>query len=719
MKISILLPYKENFSPTYAGAVSLFIKDTVQLSKFKNDITIFGNTTLKKAYKLKYQNIKLKKKIIQSGSKLYVNEFLKFEREYPSDLIEIHNRPNYFHQIFEAEPNKKMVLYFHNDPLTMSGSRSVKDRKELMSNTTKIIFNSDWSKKRFLEGVDGLYVNSEKLNVIYQSTNPVRINLKNKKKWITFVGKLNRAKGYDLFGKATLKILKKYRNWKGIVIGDEPRSTLSFKHKRLDIMGFINHDKVLKIFEKTSIAVACSRWDEPLGRTSLEASSRGCATIISNKGGLPETVTHGVIIKELNVDSVYLAIKKLIENNKLRHELQKLSLKHFFHTNKLSSKKIDEYRDSLLKSKILKNSFKIKTPKSLRILHVTNFNERHDGRLFFNTGRRLNNGFIRLGHSVLGFSDRDIVKHYKSIKDYTGSNSLNQKLINTVYNYKPDILILGHADQIKPETLAYIKENYKNIKIAQWFLDSFGVSANNGGPDFLKKNKSRILDKIEFTDANFVTTSPDILNFLPRNKLTLFMPNPADSSFETLKNYENDQCSVDVFFALSHGVHRGTLKKGKYDERSDFVNRLVERTPNVKFGLHGINNNQPVWADSFLKSISNAKMGVNLSRGDPIKYYSSDRIAQLIGNGLLTFIHDQTLYSNFFSENEIIFYNNLSNLSEKIQKFARDDEQRKKIAKNGKLKYMKYFNSTVVADYIVCNTLGISYKKNKYLWENN
>ena len=347
--------------------------------------------------------------------------------------------------------------------------------------------------------------------------------------------------------------------------------------------------------------MACSRWDEPLGRTSLEASSRGCATIISNKGGLPETVTHGVIIKELNVDSVYSAIKKLIENNKLRYELQKLSIKNFFHTNKLSSEKIDDYRDSLLKSKILKNYFKIKIPRTLRILHVTNFNERHDGRLFFNTGRRLNNGFIRLGHSVLGFSDRDIVKHYRSIKDYTGSNTLNQKLINTVYNYKPDILILGHADQIKPETLSYIKENYKNIKIAQWFLDSFGVSANNVGPNFLKRNKSRILDKIEFTDANFVTTSPDVLNFLPKNKITLFMPNPADPSFEILKNYENDQCSMDVFFALSHGVHRGTLKKGKYDERADFVNRLVERTPNVKFDLHGFNNNQPIWADSIFK----------------------------------------------------------------------------------------------------------------------
>ena len=35
MKISILLPYKENFSPSYAGAVSLFINDTLNISKFK------------------------------------------------------------------------------------------------------------------------------------------------------------------------------------------------------------------------------------------------------------------------------------------------------------------------------------------------------------------------------------------------------------------------------------------------------------------------------------------------------------------------------------------------------------------------------------------------------------------------------------------------------------------------------------------------------------
>ena len=44
MKISVILPYKENFSPTYPGAVSLFLKDTIPLSKFKKNIKVYGYT---------------------------------------------------------------------------------------------------------------------------------------------------------------------------------------------------------------------------------------------------------------------------------------------------------------------------------------------------------------------------------------------------------------------------------------------------------------------------------------------------------------------------------------------------------------------------------------------------------------------------------------------------------------------------------------------------
>ena len=64
----------------------------------------------------------------------------------------------------------------------------------------------------------------------------------------------------------------------------------------------------------------------------------------------------------------------------------------------------------------------------------------------------------------------------------------------------------------------------------------------------------------------------------------------------------------------------------------------------------------------------------------------------------------------------MIFYKNISDLSEKIQRISYDDKLRKKIAKNGKEKYMKYFNSTKVADFIINKTLNIK-SKNKYLWE--
>jgi len=60
LKISILLPYKENFSSEYAGAVSLLLKDTISISKFKNNIKIFGSTKFKQdILKDKYINLKI------------------------------------------------------------------------------------------------------------------------------------------------------------------------------------------------------------------------------------------------------------------------------------------------------------------------------------------------------------------------------------------------------------------------------------------------------------------------------------------------------------------------------------------------------------------------------------------------------------------------------------------------------------------------------------
>ena len=708
MKIAILLPYKENFSPQYPGAVSLFVNETSKNSSYKKDIVVFGATNYKKKYNLKYVNIKSKKNPFESQTKLYVNEFLKLQSLYKFSIIEIHNRPSYIKILSKKIKNKVFSLYFHNDPLSMNGSKTINDRKLLLKTCYKIIFNSNWSKKRFLEGLENKFVNSNKLLVFFQSAKKNNLQvINNKKKWITFVGKLNKAKGYDIFVKAILRVLKKYPDWKAKIIGDEKREKIPLIHRNAEILGFLNHDKVIKIFEKTSIAVACSRWEEPFGRTSLEASANGCAVIITNKGGLPETVTNAKILKALSIKNLEYNIIKLIEDKEMRLKLQKLSIKNFYLTHKYVTKKIDLYRSEKLKTLSLFSTKKDRS--NLRILHITNFNERLDGRLFFNTGRRINNGFIRQGHSVLGFSDRDIQKYYKSIADFKGAKKLNDKLKKTCYNYKPDLIILGHADLISADQIAELKDDYPNTKIGQWFLDPL----NKNGPDF-ERNKSRILDKIKFVDASFLTTSPDVLSFLNKDN-SFFIPNPSDKSFEILNNF-NKPCNVDVFFALSHGVHRGVLKSGKTDDRIIFLKDLINKTPDVKFDLYGVDKVQPIWADHYFKTISNAKMGLNLSRGQAIKYYSSDRITQIVGNGLVCLIDEKTKYRNFFNESEMVFYKDTNDLSEKILKISSDEKLRKKIARNGKSKYMKYFNSNLVAEFIINKTLGLNLKK-KYLWE--
>ena len=559
MRISILLPFKENFSPTYAGAVSLFINDTLKISKYKKNTIVYGNTSYKNNFKLNYKNIFLKKRIFQSQNRKYVEEFIKIEKENYSDLIELHNRPIYLNYLVNELKNRTYILYFHNDPLTMNGSTTITERIFLLKNCFKIIFNSNWSKKRFLEGMKSDYINSEKLIVINQSAKKNKINLKKKKKIITFVGKLNKSKGYDLFGKAIIKILNKYKDWESYVVGDEPRDKLLFNHKRLNKLGFLQHNDVLNIYKKTSIAIVCSRWEEPFGRTSLEASANGCAVVVSDRGGLSETITDGVILKKLDQQNIFKETEKLIKNDKKRKDLQYLSLKNFYLTHNYISNLIDKVRDEKLGH--IKKFFTVNTKKSLRILHVTNFNERHNGRLFFNTGRRINNGFIRLGNSVLEFSDRDIQKNYKSYSDISGAKTLNEKLRITCYNYKPDMIVLGHADLISSNVLGELKNEYPHLKVAQWFLDPLNIN----GPDYLK-NKKRILDKSKFIDANYITTSPDVLKFLPKSVENFFIPNPSDPSFETLNNF-NHSCSNDVFFALSHGVHRGTLKSRSRDDR--------------------------------------------------------------------------------------------------------------------------------------------------------
>ena len=695
IKIATILPYKENYTISKAQAAAIWVCDFFKYSKYKDQNFIFGNTTGKDYLTKNYININisnLKSKFSSSTSE-YCKNFIKKNKSQHFDIIEIHNRPlvfNYLKNILDT----KFILYFHNDPLAMNGSKTTNERLKLLDQIDKIIFVSKWVQDRFFLNLDTKLIN--KTEVVYPSIHKEKKIFKKEKK-ITFVGKLNESKGYDIYKDAVLRILDEFNEWKAYSIGDESRDRPIINHINHEELGFLKHKKVLNFLNKSEIAVVPSRWDEPFGRTALESSSRACATIISNRGGLPETTKQCIILKKLNAKELYIQIKKLIQNKKYRKKLQKDGFNKVEHLIKNNSLLIDNIRASTVQ-KFNLNFIRNK----LRIINIYNTGQKLNHRLYnISLGKKFTNGFIRNGHDVLEISDRDFVRQNRNFSLTNTSSKFQDYLIQTFKNYNPDFLFFGHTKNITANTISQFRSSNKNLIISQWNEDPVMPSL-----DYSRENIKNISFYGEQVDHNFITTDPSI--FKKQNsdiKNLHFFFVPVDRNIECFDVFKLKP-TKDIFYAMSHGVNRATLKKGKIDSRINFLNNLIKKIEGINYDFYGFENKEPIWGDNFYKALVNSRMGLNLSRGLPTKYYSSNRIASLMGNGLLTFIDRKTQMNDFFTKNEIIFYDNINDLSDKIKFYKKNERSRIKIAKNGKKKYFKLFNELQTTKYIVDKSLG-------------
>ena len=83
-------------------------------------------------------------------------------------------------------------------------------------------------------------------------------------------------------------------------------------------------------------------------------------------------------------------------------------------------------------------------------------------------------------------------------------------------------------------------------------------------------------------DNFFISTHPDDVSNKFKSVDYHFLPTPIDRNIEKLNIYNLDNQTHDVFFAMSHGVNRGTIKSGKIDEREKFLKILIEMNKNIK-----------------------------------------------------------------------------------------------------------------------------------------
>jgi len=695
-KIAIILPYKEIYSNKNAGAASIWLKDYNNLSTLSKETIIYGN--LDKGIKpisSNFKNINISNTTF-SKTKAYINFFYKDYLKYKYEIIEIHNRPEYLNFLINKNVKAKLLFFFHNNPKDIRGSKTVKERLKILENTDNVFFVSDWTKKKFFSDLP--FKTKSNVDILYPSIKKVNKFNSKKKNQIIFTGKLNSSKGYDIFGIAVLKILNEYQNWKAVVAGNEPREKFNFKHKNLKIHKWLPHNKILELYKKSAISIVPSRWEEPFGRTAMESAAHGCATITSNRGGLIETFDNDLIIENVTSNELFKKIDFLIKNPKKLKYYQFKNFKNPKHIINDLVNFLDSVKYNYLNKKIFIN-------KSIgpKIIHISNFNEKNNQRLFnISIASKLTNGFIRNNCDVINFSYRN----YLSSKMFP---KFDENIIDISKNYKPDMILLGHTNILKRSTMETFKEN--NLKIALWYEDHIA----DYGPNWIN-NLHLIERNHDLIDQYFVTTHPSVIKTKINKSKLHFLPIPVDENIENLKIYENEYRYKDLFFALSHGVNFGGLRKNSNDEREIFLKKLLEKGKGINFHILGINNDKPKWNYDFYKEMIICKMSLNLSRGKPLKYASSNRIASYMGNGILTFINEKVKYQELFSDKEMVFYKNEIDLIEKINKLKKDTKKINQISKNGRDKYFSIFNNNIISDSIISKVFQTT-PKYKYVWE--
>ena len=642
-----------------------------------------------------FQNINITTNTF-SKTKEYINFFYKEFIKFKFEIIEIHNRPEYLNFLIDKKINSKLIFFFHNNPQEIRGSKTVKERLKILDKTDKVFFVSKWTQKKFFEGLP--FKSKSNCEILYPSIKKVKnFNFK-KKKQIIFTGKLNSSKGYDLFGNAIIKILKKYPDWKAVVAGNEPREKYNFKHQNLTIHPWLPHKQILNLYKNSSISIVPSRWEEPFGRTAMESAAHGCATITSTRGGLIETFDNDLFLKELSSNEIFKKIESLILFPKKLRFLQLKNFKNPLHI----INNLTEYLDSVKSNMLSKNIFVNKTV-GPKILHISNFNEKNNQRLFnISIATKLTNGLIRNNCDVINFSYRN----YLSQKIFP---NLDEDITEICRNYKPDLILLGHNNILKRSTL----ENFKNQKrkIALWYEDHIA----NYGPNW-RSNLQLIEKNNDLINDYFITTHPSVIKTKIKKNKIHFLPIPVDENIENLRIYEHKFRYKDLFFALSHGVNFGGLRKNSNDEREIFLKKIMSKGKGINFHILGINRDKPKWNYDFYKEMMICKMSLNLSRGKPLKYASSNRIASYMGNGILTFINEKVKFQELFNKNEMVFYKDEDDLISKVLELKDDIVKINKISKNGRNKYFKIFNNLVVSDSIISKSFGTT-PKFRYAWE--
>ena len=320
----------------------------------------------------------------------------------------------------------------------------------------------------------------------------------------------------------------------------------------------------------------------------------------------------------------------------------------------------------------------------MRIVHAAHYSLTRDGTEFFNCEFKFHTGLCQAGHYVYPFSINDRARANIFGSKTFGKGFSNTCLLACCKNVEPDLLLLGHAQYIKPQTLGLLRQVHPQMKIALWYVD----------PVYAPHDYGHLFPKLPYLDALFVTTGGQHLDQFRKTPCRVaFIPNPADSNLERL-NLDADH-SKKAFDLIYIGSDKNR------PERRSFLEALIQKSDGLRLGFAACMNQPPVWGEAKDHLLRKSLMALNLSDRNDIALYSSDRVVQLTGNGLCTFSAASSgLQALYEPDQEMVFFDSLDDLVVKAKRLAQRPDEACAIGRAGRIKTHQHYSGKAIGDFM-------------------
>ncbi len=277
------MPARENFSDAAAGAISLVVRrfcavtPQVVVLGTRRDATFGG--------------------IPYVGVRGGLSVWLALRQVRPA-VLEVHQQARMAVVLALLFPRVRVLLWLHNDPVTMRGLRTSLGRWLAVRVLHRVVCVSEFLAARFGAGAVVL-------------PNPFDVAelpaVADREQIILFVGRMTEGKGPDLFLAACALALPRLPGWRAAMIGgdrfgpESPETAFVVKMRGraaeigVDFGGPQPHAAVMAAMSRAAIMVVPSRWAEPFGLTALEAMAAGTALITTGAGGLREVAGEAAV----------------------------------------------------------------------------------------------------------------------------------------------------------------------------------------------------------------------------------------------------------------------------------------------------------------------------------------------------------------------------------------------------------------------------------------